>query len=90
MEKISVVPKPYQSPHPPIHQVVDGIRSIEWAAQNGINDPVRQSGCGIIVKNAFWYSPLKSISVRYGSPQLPFFMSEFLLFKFDSLIFSLT
>jgi len=35
--KISVVPKPYQSPHPPIHQVVDGIRSIEWAAQNGIN-----------------------------------------------------
>ena len=26
-----------QKPHPPIHQVVDGIRSIEWAAQNGIN-----------------------------------------------------
>ena len=37
IKKISVVPKPYQSPHPPIHQVVDGIRSIEWAAQNGIN-----------------------------------------------------
>ena len=34
---------------------------------------------GIIVKNAFWYSPLKSISVRYGSPQLPFFMSEFFI-----------
>ena len=37
IKKISIVPKPYQSPHPPIHQVVDGIRSIEWAAQNGIN-----------------------------------------------------
>ena len=23
--------------HPPIHQVVDGIRSIEWAAENNIN-----------------------------------------------------
>ena len=37
MENISVVPKPYQEPHPPIHQVVDGIRSIEWAAQQGLN-----------------------------------------------------
>ena len=37
MKKISVVPKPYQRPFPPIHQVVDGIRSIEWAAQQGIN-----------------------------------------------------
>ena len=37
IKKISVVPKPYQKPHPPIHQVVDGVRSIEWAAQNGIN-----------------------------------------------------
>ena len=37
MKKISVIPKPYQVPHPPIHQVVDGIRSIEWAAKNGIN-----------------------------------------------------
>jgi alkanesulfonate monooxygenase SsuD/methylene tetrahydromethanopterin reductase-like flavin-dependent oxidoreductase (luciferase family) len=37
MKKISVVPQPYQKPHPPIHQVVDGIRSIEWAAKNEIN-----------------------------------------------------
>ena len=37
MENISVVPKPYQKPHPKIHQVVDGIRSIEWAAQQGLN-----------------------------------------------------
>jgi alkanesulfonate monooxygenase SsuD/methylene tetrahydromethanopterin reductase-like flavin-dependent oxidoreductase (luciferase family) len=33
----SVLPKPYQQPCPPIHQVVDGIRSIEWAAQQGLN-----------------------------------------------------
>ena len=37
LKKISVVPQPYQKPHPPIHQVVDGIRSIEWAAKNEIN-----------------------------------------------------
>ena len=37
MENISVLPKPYQKPFPPIHQVVDGIRSIEWAAQQGLN-----------------------------------------------------
>ena len=37
MENISVVPKPYQEPFPPIHQVVDGIRSIEWAAAQGLN-----------------------------------------------------
>jgi alkanesulfonate monooxygenase SsuD/methylene tetrahydromethanopterin reductase-like flavin-dependent oxidoreductase (luciferase family) len=37
MENISVLPKPYQKPFPAIHQVVDGIRSIEWAAQQGLN-----------------------------------------------------
>ena len=37
MKKISVLPQPYQKPYPPIHQVVDGIRSIEWAAQQGLN-----------------------------------------------------
>ena len=37
LKKISVVPKPFQKPHPPIWQVVDGARSIEWAAKNGIN-----------------------------------------------------
>jgi len=37
IKKISVVPHPYQKPHPPIWQVVDGARSIEWAAKNGIN-----------------------------------------------------
>ena len=37
IKKISIVPKPKQNPHPPIWQVVDGARSIEWAAQNGLN-----------------------------------------------------
>ena len=37
IKKISVVPKPFQKPHPPIWQVVDGARSIEWAGKNGIN-----------------------------------------------------
>ena len=37
IKKISVVPKPYQKPHPPIWQVVDGERSIQWAASNGLN-----------------------------------------------------
>ena len=37
VEKISILPKPYQTPYPPIHQVVDGVRSIEWAAKQGIN-----------------------------------------------------
>ena len=37
MKNISVLPKPYQKPFPAIHQVVDGIRSIEWAATQGLN-----------------------------------------------------
>ncbi len=37
IKKISVIPKPFQKPHPPIWQVVDGERSIQWAATNGLN-----------------------------------------------------
>jgi len=37
LKKISVIPHPYQKPHPPIWQVVDSTGSIEWAAKNGIN-----------------------------------------------------
>ena len=37
IKKISIVPKPYQKPHPAIWQVVDSPSSIEWAAANGIN-----------------------------------------------------
>ena len=52
MKKISVVPQPYQRPYPPLHQVVDGIRSIEWAAQHGIN---------IIM----WIPPVKALKVKF-------------------------
>ena len=37
IKKISIVPKPFQKPHPSIWQVVDSPSSIEWAAANGIN-----------------------------------------------------
>ena len=37
VKKISIVPKPFQKPHPAIWQVVDSSSSIEWAAANGIN-----------------------------------------------------
>ena len=37
IKKISIVPKPFQKPHPVIWQVVDSPSSIEWAASNGIN-----------------------------------------------------
>ncbi len=37
VKKISIVPKPFQKPHPAIWQVVDSPSSIEWAAVNGIN-----------------------------------------------------
>jgi len=37
IKKISVIPKPYQKPHPTLWQVVDSTGSIEWAAKNGIN-----------------------------------------------------
>ena len=37
IKKISIVPKPFQKPHPAIWQVVDSPSSIEWAASNGIN-----------------------------------------------------
>jgi len=37
IKKISVIPQPYQKPHPPLWQVVDSMGSIEWAAKNKIN-----------------------------------------------------
>jgi len=37
LKKISVVPRPYQKPHPPIWQVVASPSSIERAAEIGIN-----------------------------------------------------
>ena len=52
MKKISVVPQPYQRPYPPISQVVDGIRSIEWAAKNGI-------------KIIMWIPPVKALKIKF-------------------------
>jgi len=37
INKISVIPRTFQKPHPPLWQVVDSTGSIEWAAKNGIN-----------------------------------------------------
>jgi len=56
LKKISVVPQPYQKPHPPIHQVVDGIRSIEWAAKNGIN-------------TIMWIPTVKALKVKFEAYQ---------------------
>ena len=52
MENISVLPKPYQKPYPPIHQTVDGIRSIEWAAQQGLN-------------TIMWIPTVKALKIRF-------------------------
>ena len=52
LKKISVVPKPFRKPHPPLHQVVDGIRSIEWAAKQKIN---------IIM----WIPPVKALKIKF-------------------------
>ena len=37
LSRIGLVPRPLQQPHPPLWQVVDGHRSIDWAARNGLN-----------------------------------------------------
>ena len=37
LKKIGLVPRTYQQPHPPLWQVVDGHRSIDWAGRNGLN-----------------------------------------------------
>ena len=52
LKKISVLPKPYQEPHPPISQVVDGERSIQWAAENGI-------------KTIMWIPTVKALKKRF-------------------------
>ena len=37
LKQIGLVPRPLQTPHPPLWQVVDGHMSIDWAARNGLN-----------------------------------------------------
>ena len=36
LTKIGLVPRPYQKPYPPLWQVVDGLRAIDWAGRNGL------------------------------------------------------
>ena len=52
LKKISVVPQPYQKPHPPIWQVVDSTGSIEWAAKNRI-------------KTIMWIPTIKTLKKRF-------------------------
>ena len=52
LEKISIVPKPIQKPHPPLWQMVDSPSSIEWAAKNGIN-------------TMMWIPTVKSLKNRF-------------------------
>ena len=37
LKSIGLTPRPLQQPHPPLWQVVDGERSIDWAGRNGLN-----------------------------------------------------
>ncbi len=37
LTKIGLIPRPLQQPHPPLWQVVDGHRSIDWAGRHGLN-----------------------------------------------------
>lgn len=37
LTRIGLIPRPLQQPHPPLWQVVDGHRSIDWAGRNGLN-----------------------------------------------------
>ena len=52
LKKISLVPKPFQKPHPPLSQVVDSTGSIEWAAKNGI-------------KTIMWIPTIKTLKKRF-------------------------
>ena len=52
LEKISIIPKPIQKPHPPIWQMVDSPSSIEWAAKNNIN-------------TMMWIPTVKSLKDRF-------------------------
>lgn len=50
--KMSVVPRPIQQPHPPLWQVIDSPRSIEFAAQQG-------------VQGIFWLPPVSALKPRF-------------------------
>lgn len=50
--KMSVIPKPLQRPHPPLWQVIDSPRSIQTAAQQGI-------------QGIFWLPPVSALKSRF-------------------------
>jgi alkanesulfonate monooxygenase SsuD/methylene tetrahydromethanopterin reductase-like flavin-dependent oxidoreductase (luciferase family) len=50
--KMAVTPPAYQRPHPPLWQVIDTPRSIEWSARNG-------------VQGIFWMPPVSALKDRF-------------------------
>jgi alkanesulfonate monooxygenase SsuD/methylene tetrahydromethanopterin reductase-like flavin-dependent oxidoreductase (luciferase family) len=52
LTKMSVSPRPFQRPHPPLWMVIDTPRSISWAAEQGI-------------QGLFWMPPLSSLRQRF-------------------------
>ena len=60
VKKISIVPKPFQKPHPAIWQVVDSPSSIEWAAVNGINTTMWIPTVKALKKRFLLYKEAKS------------------------------
>ncbi|MEE9210664.1 MAG: LLM class flavin-dependent oxidoreductase [Kiloniellales bacterium] len=52
LAKIGLVPRPLQQPHPPLWQVVDGHRSIDWAGRNGL-------------KTIMWIPTVKALKPRF-------------------------
>jgi len=52
IRKMSIMPPPYQRPHPPLWQVIDTPKSIKWAAEHNVN--------GI-----FWMPTVKELKGRF-------------------------
>lgn len=52
LNKIGLVPRPLQQPHPPLWQVVDGLSSIEWAGKQGMN-------------SIMWIPTVKALKARF-------------------------
>ena len=52
INRMSIVPRPYQNLHPPIWQVIDTPRSIKWSAENGVN-------------GMFWMPTVKELKLRF-------------------------
>jgi alkanesulfonate monooxygenase SsuD/methylene tetrahydromethanopterin reductase-like flavin-dependent oxidoreductase (luciferase family) len=52
LTRLALVPRTLQQPHPPLWQVIDTPRSIQWAAANGL-------------KGIFWIPPVASLKGRF-------------------------